>query len=396
MATNVQLNGHGPEPELSPEKLDELIKALKFVRPEVSAPKTTSAPDGDDRSDDEEEEDKLEPPDQHQVLDAMSKDGASVRSQQLYEPFTLRHYQHVADLICTEKVDRDSRGTLLHAILERPFENWKLLVKFMLDVDKNMSVSNSTATNSASKTSNLSILQRKDPNGNTCLHRAIQHPDSGLDFISYVCSVADDNDLRLAIATDNSRDQSCIHLAITQLHAEPPSPQNNKYPQQDTLKFFRLSSLHILKHLADHADGGVLGKAHITKTEDNIEDIENLPLHDLVHISLCKGLEWICPKLKDEVVCEKCAIFASNSDTYRKTYLAVVDILVKKYPDALKKLNQSNMSPFLFHRNTRDNNPATKDWGSLEFVEPSDGDLKQPEDQEKRNHTTRQRSTNEV
>lgn len=380
-ATDSQPNGHGPEPELSQEE-DLNIKALKFLRPEEKAPKTTSTPDGDEGSDEEEDKDQIL--DRYQVLETMSKDGATVTNQKLYESFTLRHYQNVKELIRDEKGGRHLRGNLLHAILERPVSNWKLLVKFILDVDKGMSVSGSATTNSASKTSDLLILQRKDSNGNTCLHAAIQSRDSGLDFIRYICAVADDNDLRSAIATENSRDQSCIHLAITQLHAEPPSPHDDKPRQQDILDFFRLSSLQILKHLADHADGGVLGKAHKTKTEDNTEGLGNLPLHDLVHISLCKGLDWRCPKREHIRVCEKCSNFTPTLDEYHKTYLAVVDILVKKYPDALQKLNQSNLSPFLFHRNTRDKNSATRGWGSLEFVEPSDGDQVQSEDQGRR------------
>jgi hypothetical protein len=47
--------------------------------------------------------------------------------------------------------------------------------------------------------------------------------------------------------------------------------------------------------------------------------------------------------------------------------MGVLTGIVDKYPEALRKMNKSSQSPFLFHCHTMNRSRANNDWGQLEF-----------------------------
>lgn len=96
------------------------------------------------------------------------------------------------------------------------------------------------------------------------------------------------------------------------------------------------------------------------------EGIQKLPLHDLVHIDLCRNLRRNCPM--DEQDCRKCGRWRATAEKYRSTYLDVLNDLVQKCPETLKEVNTLKQSPFLFHCHTRSANDVCREWGRLELT----------------------------
>lgn len=314
-----------------------------------------------------------------------------VNSQQSFNDFTNEHYQEVRTYIEGERRGITS-GTLLHEVLLKHLDKptWKVVVKLILEVDTLVTQTFTAAlpkmgTNTP-QFAHQSILQRRDQVGDTCLHKAIQSRDEeeGSEFIRFLCATAQPEDLRMAIGIGNSRDQSCIHLAIASLRAHGESKID---------QFVRLSNLNILEQLVAHADQAVLSKPHKTKTGDNADGIHNLPLHDLVHISLSKGFTRTCTRL--EATCSQCQTIKSRFAKYCETYLRIIDIVINNYPEALRKLNKSNLSPFLFHCNTRSEDSTAKGWQAPDYsgvthaVEPVNDKGKNPTPQAPRTSSTK-------
>ncbi|KAJ8127354.1 hypothetical protein O1611_g6283 [Lasiodiplodia mahajangana] len=285
------------------------------------------------------------------MLESMKKDTANVLSQEAYTSFATKHYSSVSHSIHEDQ--EDGKGvylekTLLYLLIDRFGEaGWEtmVLLKLILDVAEAM---------------RIPILKATGSGGNTCLHRAIWN-DNGLPYVEFICSVLEDKDLQDVIAVENDYGQSCIDFTIAQLFEVSNSPRNRAFKQAWS------SKLQILKQLIPKASRETLAKQQTMKTDKEFHRIGNLPLHNLVHIDLCKGLVSMCPIPEPD--CPKCrnSKLASISAENRSIYLGIIDAMVDKYPDALRKMNDQKQSPFLYHCYTRSLNDTAQDWDRLEF-----------------------------
>jgi hypothetical protein len=275
------------------------------------------------------------------VLGLMSRHEAEIKSEKAYAWFATKHFNDLSAQIRKDNDDKNHLGTLLHYLIQAGAKpNWraKVWVKFILDVAQHIKVP---------------ILQG--------LHVAIENRDTGLPYIKFICAIADNQDLAHAIAIENARDLSCIDLAIAEMYIEERTCSQSE---------FRLPGVQILQELTRKAAPDILARSRRMKIRNNSDGIENLPLHDLVHINLCRDFQRKCSL--DEALCSSCQKHKVASEHYRSAYLDILDTMVEKCPEALTRMNRSRQSPFLFHCYTRNNEKSTKDWGQLEFSESVD------------------------
>jgi hypothetical protein len=272
----------------------------------------------------------------------LNQNGADVASKAAYAEFTTKHYREIGRHIHKDcQGDLKESGTLLHFLARGGAkESWMVWTRFILQAAECMEVP---------------ILQKTGRSDN-CLHTAIGNGERGLHFIRFVCSIANPANLKSAIGADGAGDLSCIELAISYISIpEPTFPFGNS----------QLLGLRILQKLIQKAGTETLAKPRTAKMNQSSEGIHNLPLHDLVHINLCRGLCRNC--LMDEQHCKRCGKQRAEAEKYHSTYLDVLNDLVQKYPKALKEVNKLKQSPFLFHCHTRNANDTCREWGRLEL-----------------------------
>jgi hypothetical protein len=273
----------------------------------------------------------------------LNQNGAEVASEDAYAAFTKKHYREIGRHIHKDcRGDLKESGTLLHFLARGGAkESWRVWTQFILQAAECMEVP---------------ILQKVGRSDN-CLHTAIGSGERGLPFIQFVCSIANPENLKSAIGADGAGDLSCIELAISYI-----SISEQTFPYENS----QFEGLCILQELIQKASTETLAKPRTAKMNQSSEGIHNLPLHDLVHINLCRGLCRNCPM--DEQSCKKCRKQRDRAEEYHSTYLYVLNDLVQRYPKALKEVNKLEQSPFLFHCHTRSANDTCREWGRLELT----------------------------
>ena len=297
-----------------------------------------------DTSDSEDEDETITRATPREALETLlNQNGANIKSGAAYAEFTTKHYREVGRHIHKDcQGDLKESGTLLHFLARGGARSsWMVWTQFILQAADCMKVS---------------ILQKLG-GSNNCLHAAIGTGEPGLPFIRFVCSIANPEALKSAIGADGAGHLSCIELAIANI-----SISKTTFPHDES----QLPGLYILQELIQKASTEALAKPRTAKINQSSEGVNNLPLHDLVHINFCRGLHRKCPM--DEQDCKKCRKQRAATETYRSTYLTVLNDLVRRYPKALREVNKLKQSPFLFHCHTRSVNDICREWGRLELT----------------------------
>ena len=338
------------QPGIKSWKLPEsVLKQLADWKREDDERKGNDSDDDDDDDDDdghenEHNDDATGPAKREDLLNRFRELGGDVNDQQAYDSFVSKNaydvYHHVSGY---SKEEPTVDGTLLHSLARTTTTlSWQVWVKFILDVARSIRVD---------------VLCENAKGNKTCIHAAIEHGDEGLPFIIFICDIEDDKVLETAIALTTDLELSCVDLAISEV-----SPVASAC----SFKGFRLSGMQMLHELTRKASEATLSRSRKSKVGGSRDAGRgNLPLHDLVHVNVCRDLTRRCSKEKS--TCKLCRKQKDDFAHYRRTYLDVLDLMVKKHPQAMTTMNSAKQSPFLFHCYTRDSSETNKDWGRLEF-----------------------------
>lgn len=246
--------------------------------------------------------------------------------------FAKKHYTAVTTLMEADEKAEYNQGTLLHNLVSQlgRTKQWKLWVKFILDVAMALKIS--------------ILVAKSKNNSSTCLHDAIQAGKA--DFIQFLGEISGCEDMSKAIAATNGRLQNCVHLAIEEVK-------------------MNTSNFRLVDYLTKMANPDTL-KTKRAVTRQNDMGAGNTCLHDLVNIRLCKAYNKKC-STKDCPKCQKKGSPQGLSDEYATRYLDVLRTMAARCPSALRTMNEAEQSPFLFHVYTRSQDPATKAWSRLEL-----------------------------